>query len=82
MCKGCRCLALPQINTKVRIKKKNINWSCTICGVRKRYKIEHEEYTPWPLTEEAVVEVLDYTPTSSISSDRKIGTETFPENTL
>lgn len=63
ICKKCRCLLIPGVTGKVRVKKKNVYWTCNLCKDQRKYCITNVHYDPWPLTSEAVVETLDYSPT-------------------
>lgn len=42
------------------MKKKHVKWTCCSCGKVKVFKVQNPKYLPWALTEEAVVETLNY----------------------
>lgn len=61
ICKGCRTLLLAGVTAKVRIKKKNIVWSCLKCNTKKTFET-NDDYMPWSQKNESIVETLDFTP--------------------
>lgn len=60
ICKQCKAPQIPGITTRVRVKKKQVKWTCCTCNKVKTFKVHNPKYSPWTLTEEAVVETLDY----------------------
>ncbi|XP_044747290.1 ribonuclease P protein subunit rpr2-like isoform X2 [Coccinella septempunctata] len=59
ICKACKTLLLPGINCKVRIKKKNLKWSCNTCQNTKLFPTMNYEPV-WSQKDESIVEILDY----------------------
>lgn len=60
LCKQCKTPQVPGVNCRVRVKKKQVKWVCSVCKKVKAFKVQNPKYAPWTSTEEAIVETLDY----------------------
>lgn len=60
ICKFCRCILIAGITGRVRIKKKQVLWTCLKCSTQKKFETKNKDYLPWTLQEESIVETLDY----------------------
>nr|CAH7765055.1 unnamed protein product [Callosobruchus chinensis] len=59
ICKGCKSLLLAGVNCKVRLKKKRLHWTCSLCGRTKTFETKNRNYCPWQQNPDSIVQVVD-----------------------
>lgn len=59
ICKGCRALLIAGVTCTVRLRKKKLMWTCSVCNTVRTYNVstKHQLWLDHP---DSVVETLNY----------------------